>query len=38
MKKLQMIAFAVGAVLLAILPGIAAAGIAANHNLTLVRE
>ena len=34
MKKLQMVAFAVAAVLLALLPGISAARLAGNHNLT----
>lgn len=38
MKKLQMIAFAVAAVLLAILPGISAARLAQNHNQTLLRD
>ena len=34
MKKLQVLSIAVVAVLLAILPGISAARLASNHNLT----
>ena len=38
MKKLPMLAFAIAAVLLSILPGISAAKLATNHNLTMLGE
>jgi len=37
MKKLQVVVFAIAALALALLPGISAARIATNHNLTRVR-
>jgi hypothetical protein len=38
MKKLHVMVFAVAAVLLALLPGVGAARLAGNHNLTRLRD
>ena len=37
MKKLQVVVFGIAALALALVPGISAARLATNHNLTLVR-